>query len=104
MNTQLSPQQQRDHAFARRINHETRANPGSPYAHKYLGIANEQVVVVADSLDEVEAQLDALGYGRDDSMLLEASADYDTPIMFSSPWEMRAVSSQSASDANIAIR
>ncbi len=81
--------QQKDHEFARRINRETRGNPDSPYAGKFLGIAGELVVVVADSFDEANLQLDALGFGRDDSLMIEASADYDTPIMFWSPLVLR---------------
>src|SRR5258707_2440353 len=38
--------------LARQINEETRLHPDqSPYANKFVGIANGQVVVVADDLD-----------------------------------------------------
>jgi len=33
--------QQKDHDFARRVNRETRSDPDSPYAGKFLGIAGE---------------------------------------------------------------
>ncbi len=74
--------QAKNHEFARRINRETRSDPASPYAGKYLGIADEQVVVIADSLADVNAQLDAQGFGAHNSLWVEASADYDTPIAF----------------------
>ena len=43
--------------LARRINQEARSNPQSPYANKFIGIANGQVVVVADDLDEMAHRL-----------------------------------------------
>ncbi len=64
------------------MNRETRSDPDSPYAGKFLGIAGEQVVVVADSLADVNAQLDTLGFDKHNSLWLEASADYDSPVMF----------------------
>ena len=39
------------------INEEARLDPQSPYAEKYVGIANGQVVVVTDDLDELDARL-----------------------------------------------
>ena len=39
--------------LARKINDETRRDPQSPYANKWVGIANGQVAVVADNLDEM---------------------------------------------------
>src|SRR5207249_806093 len=39
--------------LARKINEEARANPQSPYANKFVGIVNGQVVVVADTLEEM---------------------------------------------------
>jgi hypothetical protein len=35
--------------LACKINEEARRNPQSPYANKFVGIANGQVAVVADS-------------------------------------------------------
>ena len=39
--------------LANRINQEAMSNPQSPYANKFVGIANGQVVVVADDLDDL---------------------------------------------------
>jgi hypothetical protein len=36
---------------------EGRSNPESPYAGKYIGIANGQVVVIADNLNELAQRL-----------------------------------------------
>ncbi|MSU76810.1 MAG: hypothetical protein EXS16_01815 [Gemmataceae bacterium] len=43
--------------LASRINAEAHNNPQSPYANKFVGIANGKVVVVADDLDELDRQL-----------------------------------------------
>jgi hypoxanthine-guanine phosphoribosyltransferase len=43
--------------LARQINEEARGNPQSPYANKWVGIVNGQVVVVADTLDEMSRRL-----------------------------------------------
>jgi hypothetical protein len=43
---------------ARQINDELLRDPNSPYAGKWIGIANGQVVVVGDSWDEVRKRLD----------------------------------------------
>ena len=43
--------------LARKINEEALKNPQSPYANKWVGIANGQVVVMADDLDEMITRL-----------------------------------------------
>lgn len=43
--------------LARKIHEETQKDPHSPYANKYVGIANGQHVVAADDLDEVIRRL-----------------------------------------------
>jgi hypothetical protein len=37
-------------ALARQINREVRTNPASPYADKWVGIVDEQVAAVTDTL------------------------------------------------------
>ena len=76
----------RDFSDARRINREARSDPHSPYAGKHVGVLDGQVVAVADTLDEVSAQLDALGDVRREGVIIEASADYEGPHMI---WEAR---------------
>jgi hypothetical protein len=66
-------------AVARQINHETRANPDSPYAGKHVGIVRGQVVAVADTLDELIRLLERIEPEAERRFSVEASADYDTP-------------------------
>jgi hypothetical protein len=63
--------------LARQINQEARENPSSPYAHKYVGIANGKVVVVADSLHEVAQRLRKIEPDPTKCYAVNASADYD---------------------------
>jgi hypothetical protein len=43
--------------LGRKIHEEAQRDPHSPYANKYVGIANGQVVAIADDLDEVVRRL-----------------------------------------------
>jgi hypothetical protein len=63
--------------LARRINAEARSNPQSPYAGKFVGIANGQVVIVADDLDEVLRRLRQIEPDPRNCFFVEASRDYD---------------------------
>lgn len=67
----------RNAELARRINEEARANPQSPYAGKFVGILNGQVVVVADDLDEVDRRLHELSADNRAMFIVEANRDYD---------------------------
>ena len=64
-------------ALARRINQEARNNPQSPYANKLVGIANGQVVAVADDLDEMTRQLRLAEADPRKCFWVEASRDYN---------------------------
>jgi hypothetical protein len=64
-------------ALARKINEEARRNPQSPYANKFVGIANGQVVVVADDLDELVPRLLQIEPDPCKCFIVEASRDYD---------------------------
>jgi hypothetical protein len=61
---------------ANRINAEARSNPLSPYANKFVGIANGQVVVVADSLDAMARRLRQIEPDPTKCCGVEASRDY----------------------------
>ena len=63
--------------LARKINEEARANPQSPYANKFVGIANGQVVAVAEDLDEMTRQLRQAETDPRKCFWVEASRDYD---------------------------
>ena len=72
--------------LARRINLETRSNPQSPYANKFVGIANGQVVVVADDLDAMVHRLHLIEPDPSKTMCVEASLDYS---VVEEIWEFR---------------
>ena len=63
--------------LARQINQEARQNPDSPYAGKFVGFANGQVVVVADSLRAVMERLRQVEPDPSKCYCLDASADYE---------------------------
>ena len=64
-------------SLAQRINQEARANPQSPYAGKFVGIVNGEVVVVSEDLDEVGRVLEEVEADPAKSFWIEASRDYD---------------------------
>ena len=63
--------------LAQSINLEARTNPQSPYANKFVGIANGHVAVVGDDLDDVVRQLRQMEPGPRNCFFVEASRDYD---------------------------
>lgn len=63
--------------LAQKINDEARSNPQSPYANKFVGIANGQVVVVADDPDELARGLRQAEPDPGKTFWIEASRDYD---------------------------
>jgi hypothetical protein len=52
-----NPVQEVNRKLAWQVNEEARENPDSPYARKFVGIANGQIVAVADDLEEMTVQL-----------------------------------------------
>ena len=76
-------QQRLNAELGRRINRETRADPDSPYAGKFVVIANGEIVAVMDSLDEVAAYIKAAGLKLGESYCVEASADPDSTMWIS---------------------
>lgn len=78
-------EQEKNLKVANRINREAWANPDSVYAGKFVGVWNEEVVAIGDTLDEVCQQLNELGDMSNEAVVIEASADYDRKIMFWSP-------------------
>jgi hypothetical protein len=63
--------------LARQINEEAKNHPQSPYAGKFVGIANGQVVAVADDLDELIRLLRQAEPDPTNTFCVEASRDYD---------------------------
>lgn len=62
--------------LARRINEEAKTNPQSPYVAKFVGIANGEVVVVADDLDDMARRLRQIEPDSTKTFCVEASRDY----------------------------
>jgi hypothetical protein len=73
----VSTVQQRNREVAQLINAEARSDPRSPYRGKFVGLANGQVVVVADCLDEVVQRLRQVEPDAQRTFCLEAGLDYD---------------------------
>jgi hypothetical protein len=71
---------------ATRINEEARTNPDSQYADKFVGIANGQIVVVADTLDAVSRRLRQSEPDPSKCFIVEASRDYS---IVEEIWELR---------------
>jgi len=63
--------------LARQIIDEARGNPQSAYAGKFVGIANGQVVVVADNPDELAQRLRQAEPDARKTFCLEVGVDYD---------------------------
>jgi hypothetical protein len=63
--------------LARKINEEALKNPQSPYANKFVGIANGQVVVVADNPDDLARRLRQAEPDPAKTFWVEASRNYD---------------------------
>ena len=72
----LSEVKKLNRELADRINREALSNPQSPYANKFVGIANGQVVVVEDDLETMVTQLEKIEPENQRTMCLEASLDY----------------------------
>lgn len=68
--------QESNHELARRILEETRRDPKSAYAGKFVGLANGQVMVVADNWDEVAQGLQQIEPDAEKTFCFEAGVDY----------------------------
>jgi hypothetical protein len=68
--------QERNRELANRINEEALRNPQSPYANKFVGIANGQVVVIADDLDDMARRLRQIEPDPSKTFCVEASRDH----------------------------
>lgn len=74
-----SPVQETNRALARQINQESLSDPASPYAGKCIGIVNGSVEVVAGDIGQVVRTLQSMGADPKETLVFEASVDYDTP-------------------------
>jgi hypothetical protein len=62
---------------ANRLIAEARDNPTSPYLGKFVGIANGQIVVVADNWDELAERMGQVAPDLNQTLSLEVGVDYD---------------------------
>ena len=76
----LAKVQARNRELADQINNEALSNPQSRYAGKFVGIANGQVVVVADDLDEMAKRLEQIEPDPAKRFSVEASRDYNEVV------------------------
>jgi hypothetical protein len=72
--------------LAQKINQEALANPQSPYAGKWVGVANGKVVVIADTADDVDRELEKIEPDPARTQMIEASRDYSVVEYV---WELR---------------
>jgi hypothetical protein len=72
-----SSTQELNRQLARKINEEALRNPQSPYANKFVGIANGQIVVVADDPDDLARRLRQAEPDPAKTFWVEASRNYD---------------------------
>lgn len=63
--------------LARRIRREGKDDPRSPYANRFVGIANGKVVVVADSHSEMMKQLRTIEPDASKCYGVDVAADYE---------------------------
>lgn len=68
--------QEQNRELARKINEEALRDPQSPYANKFVGIANGQVVVVADDFDTMIHRLRQIEPDPAKICSVEATRDY----------------------------
>lgn len=63
--------------LARKVRREGQGNPSSPYANRFVGIANGKVAVIADSLNEVGRRLRQIEPDGSKCFVVDVAADYD---------------------------
>lgn len=78
--SELETIKERNRELARKINEEALANPNSPYAGKFVGIANGQVVCTGDNLTEVANCVRAAEANPEKTFFIEAGIDYDQVV------------------------
>jgi hypothetical protein len=72
----LEEVQKANRELAQRINDEARSDPHSPYAGKFVGIVNGQVVVVTDDLESLYYRLKEIEPDHRRAFWIEASHDH----------------------------
>ena len=80
-----NPEYEINRSLAMKINEEALRNPQSPYANKIVGIANGQVVAVADDPNELSQRLRQIEPDPSKCFIVEASRDYSEVVEI---WEL----------------
>ena len=70
--------QELNREVARKLVDDARNDPRSAYAGKFIGIANGQVVVIADNWDELARRLRQAEPDPNKAFGVEVGLDYDT--------------------------
>jgi hypothetical protein len=78
--------EQLNRELANKLVAEAKRDPQSAYMGKMVGIANGQIVVVADDLDEVVRRLEQVEPDASKTFCLEVGPDYDKVYEI---WETR---------------
>jgi hypothetical protein len=63
--------------LARKIRREGQADPKSPYANRFVGLANGKVVVIADTLTDVSRRLRKIEPDNSRRFIVDVASDYD---------------------------
>ena len=63
--------------LARKVRREGQADPKSPYAKRFVGLANGKVVVIADTLTDASRQLRQIEPDSSRRFIVDVAADYD---------------------------
>ena len=66
-----------NHELARKINEEAHNDPQSPFAGKFVGIVNGQIMAVAGDLDGLVQRLRQVEADPRQALCLEVGLDYD---------------------------
>lgn len=77
----LEEEREQTRALTQQIREEARNNPDSPYAGKFVGILHGQVVIVADTPDEVLKELVRLEPDPQHGFCVEVNANYEKPVI-----------------------
>ena len=73
----LAAVQQLNRQLAQQVNEQARHDPQSAYAGKFVGLANGQVIIVADTLEEVAQRLRQVESDPQRTFCIEAGLDYE---------------------------
>ena len=63
--------------LAKKVRQEGQADPKSPYANRFVGLVNGEVVVIADTLTEVTRRLRKIEPDNSRRFIVDVAADYD---------------------------